>query len=121
MLKIKFSKEWDKLKAKKFKKGEIFTTFRVYTPRKRKYYFERLVNRDNELFDVQLNGELIGKARLVSVDDRWSHSITPSEIEKDTYQGWTTREFKDFLEKFYESEDVFGLWMKFRVEEVYKR
>jgi len=111
---IKFSEQWAKLKADQFKTGELFTTFRGYNPKKDKWY------KDNtgKIYDVDLRGKTIGTARLVIVNHDWSTFLTEKDIQRDTYDHWTKKEFEGFLNKMYGSIEVFLIKLTFQVEDV---
>ena len=111
---IKFSEEWDKLKPDNFQIGTTFTTFRAYTPQKQKYY----ESNKGEIFDVILNGKIIGRAELTEIHYMWSGEMTPSDIEIDTYEGWDFADWQNLMKKFYDLYDVFGMLLTFEIKEV---
>jgi hypothetical protein len=116
MPKIKFKNEWDKLKPDRFKVNNEFTTFRAYKPWLYKYY----VTNYNEIWDIEYNGKIIGKAEILLLDTRWSNELTDEEIKKDTFMSWTREDFEKFLKKTYGWELIFGPWIIFKIKEVIK-
>lgn len=113
-MKIKFSHQFDKLTPEKFKKNEIFTTFRAYDVRKDIYY-EKNINKE---FEVILNDKKIGNAILLSKTYRWSYDLTDDEIKNDTFSKWNKNDFYDLMKKFYGCEKVYGLWLRFKITDV---
>ena len=116
MSKIKFSQEWDKLKPENFKVGNIFTTVRKFNKGKFKYYTEK----QGELFDVVVKGEVIGKARLLSAYMKKTSWIPVKFIKKDTYSHWGKEEFYQLLRQFYNEIPEYVIILNFEIEEVIK-
>ncbi len=114
--KIKFTQEWEKLKPENFKPKAIFTTFRKYRKSKYEYY----LNCQNTIFDVFLNGELIGRAKLLSVFKVRTDRIKPSFIKRDTFPDWGKEEFYQLLRQFYGTIPEYGIILNFEVVESFR-
>jgi len=103
---------WDKLKPENFKKGNQFTTFRGYGPKKDAYY-ERNIN---SIFTVTLDRRVIGSALLVTKEYIWSDEIPLETIKKDTKKDYTLEKWADLMYTFYGNKKVFGYLLTFRIE-----
>ena len=115
MLKIKFSQMWDKLDRRdRFKVGNNFTTFRGYEVRKHQWYR----NNVGKIFDVVVNGDKFGEAKLLSITVRWSNKLRVDEIKRDTYEFFTVDDFDKLMIKMYGNSAFVGLWLTFQITEV---
>jgi len=115
--KIKFSEEWDKLKPERFEVGNFFTTFRGYSIKKHHYYLS-VIGKDDVFHDVELNGKILGVAKLVAAEPRLSNDLSLDEIRKDTYGYFKRDDFNEILKKFYNMESIAGLWLVFKIIKV---
>ncbi len=117
-MKIKFSKHegriLEKLQPKRFKKGNIFTTFRAYEAKKDVFYSKNI----GREFYVVMEDKVIGKAILLKKEYRWSYRITLREIRGDTFHDWRREDFNRLMKRFYSTDKVFGLWLTFKITDV---
>lgn len=75
--------------------------------------------RKNDVFhDVELNGKVLGVAKLVAAEPRLSNDLSLDEIRKDTYGYFGIGDFNNILKKFYNMESVAGIWLVFKIIEV---
>jgi len=120
MLVINFTSEdnkpWDKLTVENFRTGEQFTTFRGYGPKKDAYYEKNI----GKIFNIVLDGETIGLAKLLSKKYIWSDQLSLETIRKDTKQDYTFDKWNALMEKFYGNKKVFGYLLTFEIKEVYR-
>ena len=115
MRRLKFSREWDKLKSERFKKGNTFTTFRAYAP----YIHNQYMNYDG-VFEVQLNNKPLGTAMLMDYELCWSNELTNKQVSDDTYDNWKRGEWNALIKSFYKTQPVYGIYMNFKIMEVYE-
>jgi len=106
MPKIKFSDDYPKLNDKEFH------TFRGYSPQKHRYYLSQV----DELFDIELKGEVGGQARLSHIGFQWASDVDPDTIKKDTFPTYTKDDWYNLMFKFYGVDNPFGIWLYFKRE-----
>ncbi len=112
---IRYSEEWDKLNPnKRFKTGERHTTARGYKVSKHHYYR----NHKGDIFNVELNDEIIGTARLLDVRPHLAQDLPIGFIKKDTYPHYTREDFDSLMEKYYNLSDIAVLVLRFQVVSV---
>lgn len=114
--KLKFSEEFDKLKAKNFLVGNRFTTGRPYTPQKDFHYHQVYIH--DEEAKVYLYNALLGKVRFVEYEHKWSDELTSEEIKKETYSRWTSEDLAEMNLRFSGNPRVYYIWITAEITEV---